>query len=1209
MSDENETKHNPSTESPANAQNSDPTPTSSPIDHKKSVKTASSPGSTGSVLKIPATFDRWFWTPDYRTGVTKLFNKLKAGLRESDELINFIRKRAAFERAYAHQLQTSLDISLDPDGFGYDDGASFLFAYKQLVSSQSDLAAAHSKLALQLDRLVIGPFETWSTEHEQRLSKSIAKVESVLAQWEKQSREVTKLKERYERKTREADEAEEDSSFSPAAQNPRRVSSPSAMVKVEGESTVIDRTGFAPGESYTEIGKKVGEQAIGLGRAVSKSMRIGGGRVGFRAKSLESTLQSRKAKANSISESNPVERSEKLLADENQNFPRGSISKGPLLDIVGVVKPPFEWSKLFEKAHKTVYKQSVKIPLLGTYPDAHSGEDLVIFFKTNIPELGGKIDSATEFCRQLSQELCILRLIGEIGNKFMPTHDAFYVWKPEAFVLHEMSSTSEFDEDNQVSPKMKKPFSWSESTFATSSTKSSFGIISPLPYINSSSNGAENKNVSSGGFAKYFQSAVSQAAKGINELSATVGVAAPSISIDQHGESRAERLRRESLNAEKVYFSYVTRLDEARLILEQTISEHCSFLQKCELDRLRAGKAVIMGFNAAVATLIPRMREMASHANVLNESLSPEGDISALVERYRTGPFRPTPVQFHSCRDHDVRFNFGIDLGKWQDAQDESELTNIPGVPLVLSRLLENLEKKYPKIPSHSERRKAWIYDVPLRAVHNLRMALNNPRKDLISEAQLDALDAPLLAATVKLWLLELDPPAVHYSRYEDVKAIYPQLAGMETPSEDAKIDVLAALLSRLPKPNLMVLDAIVSHLRNLINSTEVQEDDETYLSKLGLSLSKGMIYLYYIYQAPLLRPKVETSITLSDRFQPLFVIDLIKYYDRILPVAIGLRNKLIEQERKKPQRKHTRPVDMRVRRSELGIEGSVSDGKAQEILQKHRRRISHLEPGAALHSPTEDLKVSKSLTANIEKFSTAPDEVAMDQPLTPPMSAETSPLKEKDQLQTNEGQIEQVDLTEAKLEGHPNIRREPPVTSSPIEVLKEPENLVSPLDAPFVPPVQVDDQAPTDMPFVPPTQSNFSTEVTGRGYPSTLDDDDIPLTAKANLSRLSSGGGVNSSLSRNRGIVNPRSRSGSKIIRPSSVASNSNSPLPSSTGGSTSPQKKGPSFDSLRSQFESTNRKAASNRPDLPVTPETSASNRYRRAAPAKKLSEVSDS
>jgi hypothetical protein len=369
-------------------------------------------------------------------------------------------------------------------------------------------------------------------------------------------------------------------------------------------------------------------------------------------------------------------------------------------------------------------------------------------------------------------------LIGEIGNKFIASHDAFYVWKPEAFTLHSLSTDSGFEETLTDLPERRqlKSASLTDSPSRLHSSPRLAGSGSQA----TSPNGfdASNKQANGPGSAlgKYFQTAVTQAAKGINELSATVGVTAP-ISAESPGETRAERLGREARSAEKAYATGVTRLDHTRLLLEQTISEYFQFLQRCELDRLRAAKAVIMGFNAALATLNPKMDKLAADAVVLNESFNPEGDVAALVERYRTGPFRPSPVLFHSYRSHETRVNFGIDLSKWHNCQHVDYSEDFNDVPPILTRLITLLEKGYPRLstddgqccppsrvieePSFSffllryfvcvERRMAWIYEVPLKAVHELREALNDPYKSKISDTQLAAFDPPLIAATIKV--------------------------------------------------------------------------------------------------------------------------------------------------------------------------------------------------------------------------------------------------------------------------------------------------------------------------------------------------------------------------------------------------------------------------------------------------------------------------
>lgn len=305
--------------------------------------------------------------------------------------------------------------------------------------------------------------------------------------------------------------------------------------------------------------------------------------------------------------------------------------------------------------------------------------------------------------------MAVLRLIGEIGNKFIATHDAYYVWKPEAFSLHTIKPDPSIEDIITPLPERRHPRAVSPTSISSSHHKrASLTSNSPrasiiTPSLANPHNGdTAGQRASGGGFAKYLQTAVSQAAKGINDLSVTVGVTNPPIFIDPSGETREERLRREAESAAKTYATFVGRLDHTRLMLEQTISEHATFLQRCELDRLRAAKAVIMGFNAALASLIPKLTRTADESGVLHESFSPDSDVAALVERYRTGPFRPSPIVFHSCKGYMPQVNFGIDLSKWHNSQNATDTDVLYDVPPILTHLLTILEKKYPTIESHS---------------------------------------------------------------------------------------------------------------------------------------------------------------------------------------------------------------------------------------------------------------------------------------------------------------------------------------------------------------------------------------------------------------------------------------------------------------------------------------------------------------------------
>ena len=61
-----------------------------------------------------------------------------------------------------------------------------------------------------------------------------------------------------------------------------------------------------------------------------------------------------------------------------------------------------------------------------------------------------------------------------------------------------------------------------------------------------------------------------------------------------------------------------------------------------------------------------------------------------------------------------------------------------------------------------AEKRKAWVYEVPLPVVYHLRESVNAalPEQPIPLPLEVvDMYDAPVLASTVKLWMLELDPP------------------------------------------------------------------------------------------------------------------------------------------------------------------------------------------------------------------------------------------------------------------------------------------------------------------------------------------------------------------------------------------------------------------------------------------------------------------
>jgi hypothetical protein len=68
------------------------------------------------------------------------------------------------------------------------------------------------------------------------------------------------------------------------------------------------------------------------------------------------------------------------------------------------------------------------------------------------------------------------------------------------------------------------------------------------------------------------------------------------------------------------------------------------------------------------------------------------------------------------------------------------------------------------------------IFKIPLKTIHQLREKVNtSPKDEPVSLEVLSKYDAPVIASTVKLWLLELNPPIGTWEGWEDFRKLYPQ--------------------------------------------------------------------------------------------------------------------------------------------------------------------------------------------------------------------------------------------------------------------------------------------------------------------------------------------------------------------------------------------------------------------------------------------------
>ena len=198
-----------------------------------------------------------------------------------------------------------------------------------------------------------------------------------------------------------------------------------------------------------------------------------------------------------------------------------------------------------------------------------------------------------------------------------------------------------------------------------------------------------------------------------------------------------------------------------------------------------------------------------------------------LIERARTGPFRPVAQVYESIAHDEQDVVFGVDLRKWADGAYWSAAAHPAGgerrdeAPPLVAALFAALAEAYPRLPSDAERRRTWVYEVPLPAVHHLRETLNAvPPEEDIPHDVLHKYDAPVLASGVKLWALELDPPLCMYEGWDEFRKLYPTVGGGKPelqPTDEQHIQELQSALQKLPKIHLLVLDMLIKHLAELV--------------------------------------------------------------------------------------------------------------------------------------------------------------------------------------------------------------------------------------------------------------------------------------------------------------------------------------------------------------------------------------------------------
>ncbi|KAF8311350.1 hypothetical protein DL93DRAFT_2149666 [Clavulina sp. PMI_390] len=803
------------------------------------------------VLSLPLTFSNSFWSQDYRRGLEAIHGKLVQGVEEDVEVVEFIRARARCEREMAQSLINPRPTGSKEHGMDRDDGASLLAAFRGLQAESAKQGEAHLAIANELENLVADPFEAWAKQHATRISEAKSLLlNGFLRTYEEGVVDVTKLKDSYLTKARKADEAEDDARYAPNSELRDGYTTPP-----NGNQPRSPRRGGS-------VSDRIASQFFGRTASPERGEPPLGSPpiVVFEPDALSDagSVLSDGSNPTKVDKGKGKELPP-LVVEPSQPAPES-------INLAGVPFPVKTIPELLTRAKAEMPLRPVRIPLLGEYEDTFTGEDFVIWLKNNVPGFMNSLDFAETAARELTEREGLLRRVGEFGNKFENHPAANFQFRPKAFEIILPPPPSEMDE-----PVMSTPTSPTEASFLKRSNT----------------------------VASYLAKSLRSSAAAANEP-----------------PHRKARIAADEANEK--YRTAVRKLDRQRLSLEDRIETALKQWHRWELDRLRAVKTVLLQYQGTISNFPKSIAASLENSSTLLTAFQPELDLIIAIERYRTGPFRPKPHLYESIRHEKMDVIFGIDLREWageggwhavRATGSISEPLREDAIPWVVRGLLAGMDEGYKRLPNDIERRKSWIYDVPLAQQHALREALNTlPMDRPVPQDMLAKQDPPVIASTLKLWLLELDPSLATWEAWEEVKKLYPAV-GADSSKDADIVDDLKTTLRRLPKVHLLVLDAIVKHLVDLIEATpEGTEPKEVYVTKLALSMGRSI-----------LRPQHETQVSIQERHPTTFFIDLINNYALVLPAAITEKKReSLNATRAMPVRKRTAPIDMRVNRSRL---------------------------------------------------------------------------------------------------------------------------------------------------------------------------------------------------------------------------------------------------------------------------------------------------
>lgn len=445
-------------------------------------------------------------------------------------------------------------------------------------------------------------------------------------------------------------------------------------------------------------------------------------------------------------------------------------------------------------------KTEYKLPLINyNLQNTNNGHEITKFLLEHMSL--SDFDQAENFGQDLLN-LGFIKYCNGVGNNFVNSKKFQYQWKDYAYTFA------------QVNPTTNKIENRNDSVNTDNTT-----LLSTLS-ISNGDNKEENSNTNNN-----------------NNNNSIPTLEAPILS---ESENELFKLLENVSQSDSKYFKECHKMDSLRCSIEELMIDHLSFMEKCEIDRLKAIKKATMDFCSTMGNKISILKLQIDKMIEYEDSIDPMNDLMQLITTYNTGLFQPKVITYNNYYNPGIYQNFGIDLETRCRLDQKS-------VPMIIIVLLSCMDQIYPELENDKVRVSLWINPVKLSLTHELRNKLNKTQfkeeSEILEILTEGKYDSSVIASVIKIYLLELPEALIPNELMDILRALYLKYppavsseenqgdnneASNEDENENKRITGLYTTLASLSKPHLATLDAIMTHfyrLNKIIKMAEPKQD------------------------------------------------------------------------------------------------------------------------------------------------------------------------------------------------------------------------------------------------------------------------------------------------------------------------------------------------------------------------------------------------